>query len=169
MNTTLITLAMVSAALGLAGCENQSEAVASIDKKVAPVAAEAKPLTRWYTQIQVDRGAPLYQTHCASCHKPDASGTPDWKKTTADGKYPPPPLNGTAHAWHHPLSILRQQIGKGGAPVGGTMPAFSGQLNANQIDDILAWVQSHWSDEVYGMWHERDAQSSKSLQRINQG
>lgn len=116
---------------------------------------------RWYNEAQVKRGNEIYQANCASCHKPDASGTTNWRQRDANGKYPPPPLNGTAHTWHHPLKILRRVVNKGGIPLGGMMPSFEGQLNAQEIDDVLAWVQSHWSDEIYALWSERDAESSK--------
>ncbi|PUB79742.1 MAG: cytochrome C, partial [gamma proteobacterium symbiont of Ctena orbiculata] len=31
-------------------------------------------------------------------------------------------------------------------------------MKPQQIDDILAWVQSHWSHEIYAIWYERDQQ-----------
>lgn len=164
MNMQLMNLLILSGAIGLAGCENQQEAIASVDKKVTAPQAQTAPIERWYSSTQVDRGNPLFQANCASCHKPDASGTPNWKETNPDGKYPPPPLNGTAHAWHHPLAMLRRSIRVGGVPLGGSMPGFGDKLNGTQIDDILAWVQSHWSDEIYRIWQDRDEQSkNKSL------
>ena len=69
-------------------------------------------------------------------------------------------------SWHHPLSILRRTVRVGGVPLGGTMPGFADKLNSEQIDDILAWVQSHWSEKIYNVWHERNAQASK-VQRFN--
>lgn len=115
---------------------------------------------RWYNSAQVQRGRSLYQANCASCHKSDMSGTPDWRKADAQGKYPPPPLNGTAHTWHHSLATLRRTIMTGGVPLGGTMPGFADQLNQEQIDDILSWIQSHWSDEIYRRWEERNSLSN---------
>ena len=32
-------------------------------------------------------------------------------------------------------------------------------LNDHEIDAILAWVQTHWSDEIYGLWQQRNGQS----------
>ncbi len=121
---------------------------------------------RWYNQDQINRGNTLYQANCASCHKPDASGTSNWKTLDANGKLPPPPLNGSAHTWHHPLMVLRRTIVNGGIPLGGTMPPFGSKLNLQQIDDILAWVQSHWSDEIFTIWNERNTMANK---RINKG
>ena len=162
-----ILILLLPGLIGLAGCGNQQDATAGIDKPAAPV--QRPPIERWYSQAQVTRGDALFQENCASCHKPDASGTPNWRETNAEGKYPPPPLNGTAHAWHHPLSILRRTVRVGGVPLGGTMPGFGEKLNSGQVDDILAWVQSHWSDEIYRVWHERNKQASKTIQPINKG
>lgn len=111
---------------------------------------------RWYTSEQVQAGAALYAHNCASCHMANAEGASDWKARDPAGRFPPPPLNGTAHTWHHPLDLLRQVVRNGGAPVGGSMPAFGDKLSAQEIDAILAWVQSHWPDRIYAIWHERD-------------
>ncbi|MEW8658233.1 MAG: cytochrome c [Candidatus Thiodiazotropha endolucinida] len=154
--------------MGLAGCSDQKNATAVSSSHPEP----ALPTTqseRWYTQTQVARGQDLYQTHCAECHKPDASGTTEWRTLDVNGKLPPPPLNGTAHTWHHPLSVLRRTVRLGGVPLGGSMPGFSDKLSAEQIDDILAWVQTHWSDEIYQIWHERDTQANTRLQSIKKG
>ena len=70
---------------------------------------------RWYSDDQVTRGEQLFRLNCASCHGRNAEATPDWKQTDANGNYPAPPLNGTAHAWHHDLDLLRRTIREGGA------------------------------------------------------
>ena len=122
---------------------------------------------RWYSAQHVARGGPLFQTHCAGCHMADASGTRAWRKPDAQGKYPPPPLNGSAHAWHHPFSVLRRTIRDGGSRLGGSMPPFRDKLDDRQITDLIAWVQSHWPDDTYRVWSERNAQDSRSMQRMN--
>ena len=81
---------------------------------------------RWYTMSQVEAGRPLYATHCAVCHGADGSATAEWRTPGPDGHYPPPPLNGTAHTWHHPLEQLDHSIATGGAEFGGVMPGFGG-------------------------------------------
>ena len=68
----------------------------------------ASPAERWYNDEQVARGAPLFRANCAACHGQNAEATPNWKQTDANGNYPPPPLNGTAHTWHHDLDLLRR-------------------------------------------------------------
>lgn len=115
--------------------------------------------SRWYTDEQVIEGKNLFAANCASCHGKNAESVPDWRKRDANGNYVPPPLNGTAHAWHHSLKILRQTIRKGGKPVGGIMPAFEDKLSDDQIDAIIAWFQSLWSDEIYSMWMQRTQSS----------
>ena len=110
---------------------------------------------RWYNKEQVIQGKQLFATSCASCHGDSAQATPNWRKRNADGSFQPPPLNGTAHTWHHPMNILQYTILKGGAPVGGKMPAFEQKLEMHEINSIIAWFQSLWPDEVYDIWNKR--------------
>ncbi|MCG7977353.1 MAG: hypothetical protein AB2669_12195 [Candidatus Thiodiazotropha endolucinida] len=49
------------------------------------------------------------------------------------------------------------------------MPGFADKLTAEQIDDILVWMQTHWSDEIYRIWYECDAQANTRLQSIKKG
>lgn len=118
----------------------------------SPSSAGSSVAKRWYDSAQVQRGEPLYQQHCAACHQPDASGTPNWREPGPDGNYPPPPLNGAAHTWRHPLAALRRTVQRGGVPLGGVMPGFADKLNPREIDAILAWVQSRWDDRTYAVW-----------------
>lgn len=149
----------------LSACDREpAESARRWTDDAAPVAAPLLP--RWYSAEQVAAGAVVYRENCAGCHREDATGTPDWRRRDATGALPPPPLNGTAHAWHHPLSVLRMVVKRGGAPVGGTMPAFGDRLGDAQIDAVLAWVQSHWSEEIYAHWLERDTASRSGLQSV---
>lgn len=125
-------------------------------------AKETPVAGRWYTREQVERGNVVFQANCAGCHNPDASGTADWKQTDANGKYPPPPLNGTAHTWHHPMSILHRTVAMGGQRLGGSMPGFGENLTAAQITDVLAWVQAQWPDEIYAAWKQRNDQATQT-------
>ncbi|MCP5298082.1 MAG: cytochrome c [Chromatiaceae bacterium] len=169
MNITVLVVSSVALSIlvigAQSGCESeQPDPQARWTDTAAPASAPVAP--RWYTLEQVEAGAALYAQNCASCHKPNAEGASDWKTRDANGKLPPPPLNGTAHAWHHSLDLLRTVVKRGGAPVGGSMPPFAGKLAPQEIDAILAWVQSHWSDEIYAIWHERDRASGGGMQAI---
>jgi mono/diheme cytochrome c family protein len=114
---------------------------------------------RWYTEAEVETGAPLYQAHCAVCHAADGSATTDWRTPDASGNYPPPPLNGTAHTWHHPLAMLDDTIANGGVRFGGVMPGFAEILSGDERLAIIAWFQSLWPDEIYARWQEIDQRS----------
>jgi mono/diheme cytochrome c family protein len=107
---------------------------------------------RWYFLAQAEKGKAICSRNCAVCHGKNAEATPSWKTPNANGQYPPPPLNGTAHAWHHPLHLLGSTIYNGGAPVGGQMPAFKDQLAESDIIDVIAYFQSYWSDDIYERW-----------------
>ena len=120
---------------------------------VLAMPVQASP--RWYMQSNVDNGALIFQQNCASCHGANAEATTNWKETDANGLYPPPPLNGSAHAWHHDKELLKQTILDGGAKIGGVMPGFKGKLSDEEIDAAIAFFQSKWPDEVYTKWAER--------------
>ncbi|MCE7913532.1 MAG: cytochrome c [Nitrosomonas sp. PRO4] len=109
-------------------------------------------IERNFDQAQIKRGEAVYVANCTGCHGPNGAGTPDWRKPNADGKYPPPPLDGTAHAWHHSTEVLRKTILKGTPPEIGSMPAWEGKLNEHQVDDVIVWIKSLWSDEIYDTW-----------------
>ena len=124
----------------------------------APAEPEATVPGRWYTATQASNGEGLFLSHCASCHGNRAQGlAEDWRKTDAKGNYPPPPLNGSAHAWHHPLTVLERTIARGGAPVGGVMPGFDDTLSEEEIHAVIAHFQSLWSDDIYARWQQIDA------------
>lgn len=118
---------------------------------------------RWYKPSYVEAGKALYDNNCAACHQPAAVGTEKWRERDANGLLPPPPLNGTAHTWHHPLSILYRQIMTGSAPGVGTMPPFKGRLSQAEALAVIAYVQSLWSDEVYDAWQQIDQSSKKGV------
>jgi len=119
--------------------------------------AEVK-IERSFDFAQLSRGGQLFQKNCAICHGSKAQGASNWRQPDARGKYPAPPLNGTAHAWHHPREVLKDTIKKGTIRIGGNMPAWGGKLTDAEIDDIIAWFQSKWSDEVYAAWSKNNQQ-----------
>jgi len=102
----------------------------------------------WFSQKQVKEGKKIYIANCESCHNYKGIGSFNWRQPRADGSYPPPPLNGTGHSWHHRYPQLLGQIANGG----GIMPAFKNTLTKAQRVSALAYVQSLWSDEIYQRW-----------------
>jgi mono/diheme cytochrome c family protein len=149
LSVTLLCLALLS-------CSNE-------DNSSSPYAVDItkKQLItgRWYSQEQLEAGSVVFANHCAECHGQNAEATNDWKTPNADGKYPPPPLNGSAHAWHHPLSVLNSIILKGGGVYGGQMPAFEKTLSQEQIYSAIASFQQYWPDDLYKGWLSMDKES----------
>ncbi|MFM1895528.1 MAG: hypothetical protein RLZZ385_602 [Pseudomonadota bacterium] len=124
-----------------------------------PLPSPPSPVTpdpdtgRWYSEAQVEQGRQVFLDHCAACHGESAQGlAADWKARLPDGSFPPPPLDGSAHAWHHPLSVLLQTIDEGGVPLGGTMPAFGAVLKREEKLAAIAFFQQFWDDQTYFNW-----------------
>lgn len=111
------------------------------------------------TAEQVQRGAAIYAANCATCHGARAEGAEDWHRLGPDGKFPPPPLDGSAHAWHHPRAQLKQIILDGTETRGGGMPAWRGKLSDADVDAVIAWFQSLWPPEIHRAWRELDAKT----------
>jgi mono/diheme cytochrome c family protein len=120
---------------------------------VSPPSAADVGVERWYFTEQVATGGEVFAENCAVCHGANAQGlVEDWRQRLDDGSFPAPPLNGSAHAWHHPQEVLLQVINNGGAAFGGKMPAFDKQLLDAQKLAAIAYFQSFWSDEIYAQW-----------------
>ncbi len=107
---------------------------------------------RWYSLAQVAEGKDIFIENCAVCHGRAAQATKNWRVPNEHGKYPTPPLNGTAHAWHHPLNMLIDTIENG---TKGGMPAWKNKLNEEQITATIAWIESHWPEPIYQAWKKR--------------
>ena len=136
--------------LGLAACDPGSIGQRAIQTPSGP------SIIRKTDQVLVSQGQEIYQQHCAFCHGDQAQGDPVWRKPGADGLYPPPPLNGAGHAWHHPTRQLHEMIRNGSQPGQGNMPAWDGKLSAAEIDAVITWFQSLWPDQVYAAWFDRE-------------
>lgn len=96
------------------------------------------------------RGASLYQANCASCHGgPTGGGMMDY----------PPKHNANGHTWHHsdcevkevirtgtsPMTeMMREMMAPPGAP---TMPAWRERLTDEEIDAVLAYIKTMWTQD----------------------
>ena len=103
---------------------------------------------------QVELGKILYNKNCASCHGNKLEGAKDWQSLDEDGHRKAPPLNGTAHTWHHHPDELLHQIIKLGLPnlvkdYQGKMLGFEDKLSDKDIDSTLAYIKTYWSKEIY--------------------
>ncbi len=143
---------LIGCAIITTGCnETQQPQIRSLNDILN---ANAKQVERQFNVEQVKRGAYIFQAHCESCHGKNAQGTPDWRTPNADGKFPPPPLDGTAHTWHHSTAVLKNTILKGGPPEVSTMPAWENILTEQQVDDVIVWIKSLWPDKIYATWYQ---------------
>jgi len=111
--------------------------------------------------VLLEQGKGIHDKYCKRCHGANAEGSSKWRAQGPDGKYPPPPLNGEGHTWHHPKAVLTSVI-KNGSPGGmGNMPAFRDKLSDADIDAVIIWMQSLWSEQAYQMWYQRDISHSE--------
>ncbi|BAU49974.1 cytochrome C [Sulfurifustis variabilis] len=142
----LIALAVLPLA-----CGKKEEPAAPTSAAPASVAAPEPPVSI----AALNRGAGLYQEHCAQCHGPEAQGHPDWQ---TPGVTAAPPLDGTGNDWKRSraelVAAIRNGVKRDGAQV---MPSWNGRLSDNEIDDIIAWFQALWPPEVYSQWRRKQA------------
>ncbi|MGD8576506.1 MAG: cytochrome c [Thiohalophilus sp.] len=117
--------------------------------------------TRTQDFQQIVRGGRIFQQNCAVCHGKLAQGAPNWRQRNEEGKFPPPPLNGDGHTWHHPMNVLVQTVRNGTIALGGSMPALGDRLSEQDIRDVLAWVQAQWPDEIYAKWYLNNQRRQK--------
>lgn len=107
----------------------------------------------------IERGAALYEASCVRCHGGADGGT------ISDI---PPRHNAEGHTWHHPDCLLTEIV-RDGLPTrpgaAGTdreMPAFGDELDEAEIEAILAYVKTWWTDEQRASQEEVTAEACES-------
>ena len=134
----------------LAGCD-QKPSISASSTGLMP--------KREYDPGHLEAGKKIFMENCAQCHGDNAQGAQNWHQRNSDGTFPAPPLNGTGHAWHHSNAVLTDMIRNGSQPGEGNMPAWKDKLSDQDVDDIIAWFQSQWPDELYAAWQRTDQAS----------
>ena len=131
------TLIILSSALFLTGCFDNAEIQAKVEDSV-------------------QLGQAVFEKNCASCHGKEGQGlVENWKQRQADGNFPAPPVNGTAHAWHHSPAALLNTINNGGIKLGGSMPGFKNQLSEVEKQATLDYIHSLWPEAVQKKYDAR--------------
>lgn len=108
-------------------------------------------------------GAALYAENCAACHGANLEGQADWRSPNENGVYPAPPHDETGHTWHHSDAVLfdytklggQEMMQRQGVEFESGMPAFGELLSDQEIQDILAYIKSTWSERIQQMQSER--------------
>lgn len=135
--------------------------VQSILPTISPVEVMA------YAELADDEtlalGEQVYQANCASCHGDNGEGQFPNAPLQADetGKIGAPPHTGDGHTWHHDDDLLYRIIRNGGSGSPSMfypMPAFDEQLNEQEIEAVLAYIKTMWTEE------QRLIQAQRSLQ-----
>lgn len=104
------------------------------------------------TDRTVQRGRAVYQQHCAVCHGSNAQGAANWQRPDDRGNLPAPPHDDSGHTWRHPDGQLREIILDGQRdPFNNTpdltMPSFRDKLTDGEIDAVIVYFKSLWSEE----------------------
>ncbi|MDC9714249.1 MAG: cytochrome c [Gammaproteobacteria bacterium] len=105
---------------------------------------------------KIQLGKTTFENNCVVCHGKAGQGiVKDWKKRQADGSFPAPPLNGSAHTWHHSPKLLLNTINNGGTPLGGWMPAFKDKLTDKEKQAVLDYLHSLWPKNIQQKYNAR--------------
>lgn len=152
MKRLAFSVVLGTSVLVLLGC--------SEEKNTSATTPQSAKLDRQIDARVYSQGQKLYQQNCAVCHGKQREGAADWRQRDADGAFPPPPLNGTGHTWHHPTEVLVEIIKNGTAATGGKMPAWKDVLSDAEIHAILDWITAQWSDEIYQAWYTNQQQAN---------
>lgn len=132
--------------------------IACYSGNLAAGPAESMAPKPQFDSEQLALGEKLFQANCAICHGANAQGAKNWTRRGSDGKYPPPPLNGSGHAWHHSREVLIGTILAGSPEGEGNMPSWKGRLSKQEIEAVITWLQSKWPPPIYEAWREMQQQ-----------
>ena len=128
----LPTLAIAAGLLAVLGVR------LALDRREAAPSPSAVPIE------VLAEGEALYAESCATCHGDDREGF-------AQPAVPAPPLDGSAHSWHHSDEQILSLIRQGGS----MMPAVGANWDDDEIEAVLAYVKNGWAP-----W-QREAQAGQ--------
>ena len=114
--------------------------------------ASGQPASTDPAPANVAQGQQIYQQYCAACHGQQAEGAANWNKPDEKGEMPPPPHDETGHTWRHSDAMLFKMIAKGWRhPFNNTerltMPAFEDALTEQEIQSVIEYLKTLWTDE----------------------
>lgn len=140
-----LVLACLAALYLLAGC-SVSEPRSSVDLVELALDEQVPPVPQ-IDQNLADEGQVIYKANCSACHGVDLTATSDWKVPDNAGRYPPPPLDSSGHAWHHPTTLLHEIIRDGSTAEGSAMVGFADRLSETEIEAVVEYLKTTWGTE----------------------
>lgn len=108
--------------------------------------------------IELTQGQEVYEEHCEDCHGIKAIGEDPQKPQggfTSENEHIAPALNGTGHTYHHPHVYLFQQIKNRKINKSSPMPPFSDTLSDDEINAVIAYLQSLWPEDIRKRYNAR--------------
>jgi mono/diheme cytochrome c family protein len=90
-----------------------------------------------------EHGLTLYKKYCVSCHGPNGRGEYRWQYKERGA----PPLDASAHAWHHSDSQLVSMILDKPVP-DSRMPPWRSILSRDDAIDIVAYMKTLWGSYI---------------------
>jgi mono/diheme cytochrome c family protein len=96
------------------------------------------------------KGERTYKEFCVTCHGAEGVGETHSVQSLTSREYiSAPPLDASAHAWHHTDDQLAETI-RNGSPRTGRMPAWGALLTDQDVDAVIAYMKSLWTDRELG-------------------
>ena len=99
---------------------------------------------QWDSAARIESGKNSYNEYCVKCHGVEGSGEPAENIAGTDLS-PAPPLNDTAHAWHHSNQDLLKTILEGSSQENSRMEAWKDILSKTDAENVLGYIKSLWS------------------------
>ncbi len=153
--TILSLLTLVVSCDNAEDIEEKKAIKQEVQKTSKTIKSNSNGKDRWFSFAQKIQGNKVFSKNCASCHGAKAQGANNWQKRDLTGRFPAPPLDGTAHSWHHTQKQLLSVINKGSISSGGIMPSFKDSLTEEERLSVLAFFEAKWSNEIYQNWIKR--------------
>ncbi len=105
-----------------------------------------------YDKVLVERGKSIFNEFCTDCHGAKLEGELGSKATVPEGEKPAPPLNGSAHSYHHADSelfgVIKDGPGSSRANRAQRMPVFNRLLREDDIWAVIAYIKSVWPRRI---------------------
>jgi mono/diheme cytochrome c family protein len=116
------------------------------------------PPTSFSQEKRIVEGRQLFDQYCLACHGENGTGQDPENPAGGwddSGKRIAPALNSEGHAWHHSPELLFSYIKDGSIDDTSPMPSFGAILNDAEIESIVFFMESLWSEEIRKKHKER--------------